>query len=195
MIQADPTVATWLDNPRRWLYLRAVSESERKRSQRVGVLIQHELANVITNEMKDPRVGFVTVTEVRVTGDLRAAKVFVSVLGPPEQRAASIDGLRAAAGYFKHVLASRLDLRWVPDLEFSADETLDKAERLETIMQAIARGDIDTPPAEALPPMAARTDRSDLAEKRKSFEDERKRPVGGEPQQRSHSRSRRRPRR
>jgi ribosome-binding factor A len=174
--------------------LRAVSESD-KRAQRVGVLIQHELANVITNEMKDPRVGFVTVTEVRVTGDLRGAKVFVSVLGPPEQRAASLEGLRAAAGYFKHVLASRVDLRWVPDLEFEADETLDKAERLETLMQAIARGDTDAPPAEALPPMAAHTDRSDLADKRKSFEEQRKRPAGGETPQRPHSRSRRRPRR
>ena len=194
MIQASRAVATRLDKAPRWLYLRAVSESERKRAQRVGVLIQHELANVITNEMKDPRVGFVTVTEVRVTGDLRGAKVFVSVLGPPEQRTASLDGLRAAAGYFKHVLASRLDLRWVPDLEFAADETLDKAERLETLMQAIARGETDTPPAEALPPMAARTDRSDLADRRKSFDEQRRRQGQGEAQ-RPHSRSRRRPRR
>ncbi len=67
-----------------------MSDSDRKRAQRIGEIIQHELASVITNELKDPRVGFVTVTEVRVTGDLRQARVFVSVLGAPEARQSSL---------------------------------------------------------------------------------------------------------
>ena len=171
-----------------------MSDSDRKRAQRVGELILHELANVITNELKDPRVGFVTVTEVRVTGDLRSARVFVSILGPPEQRAASIDGLRAAAGYLKHILSERLELRWVPDLAFEADESLDRAQRLESIMQAIAKGDTETPAETPEAPLEARTYRSELAEKRRTFSEAEKQTKPDKPSKpgsRPHRRTRR----
>ncbi len=150
-----------------------MSDSDRKRAQRVGELIQHELASVVTNELKDPRVGFVTVTEVRVTGDLRAARVFVSVLGAPESRADSLEALRNAAGYFKRVIAQRLDLRFVPELEFEVDETLDRAERLESIMQAIKKGETETPAETPAAPLDPHTDRSDLADRKKTFDDAR----------------------
>lgn len=123
-----------------------MSSPDRKRPQRVGELLQHELADLITNELKDPRVGFVTVTEVRVTNDLRLAKVFVSIYGTPEERAGSLEGLHKAAGYLKRELAGRIDLRYVPELVFTPDETLDHADRLDTLMQAIAHGETEPPP-------------------------------------------------
>ncbi|MBN1961084.1 MAG: 30S ribosome-binding factor RbfA [Deltaproteobacteria bacterium] len=152
-----------------------MSASNYKRTHQVGELIQHELANVITNELKDPRVGFVTVTEVRVTGDLRNARVYVSIYGSQEQRNSSLEGLRTAAGYLKHILAQRLELRFIPELSFECDESLDRAERLETVMQAIAKGETQTPAHETTEPLAAETYRSELAIKRQSFAAERKR--------------------
>lgn len=140
----------------------------------MGELIQHELASVITNELKDPRVGFVTVTEVRVTGDLRTAKVFVSIYGTQEERNASLDSLRGAAGYFKHILARRLDLRWIPEFTFECDESLDRAARLESLMQAIKKGETETPGDDPIAPVAAQTYRSELADKRRTFVEERK---------------------
>jgi ribosome-binding factor A len=168
-----------LTKPSPALYEPPVSE-DRKRAQQIGELIQHELANVITNELKDPRVGFVTVTEVRVTGDLRQARVFISVLGPPESRAPSLEGLRAAGGYLKHILGERLKLRFLPDLEFEVDATLDTAARLDTLMKAIAKGETETPAHEAIPAIEARNYRTELAEKRKTFSEQRKRakPAG-----------------
>jgi ribosome-binding factor A len=155
-----------------------VSESSHTRSQRVGELLQHELASLITNELKDPRVGFVTVTEVRVSPDLRNARVYVSIYGTPEERAGSLDGLRKAAGYLRHALGGRMQLRYLPELMFSADETLDRADRLQTLMKAIAHGDTATPDAQASAPVAARTDRSDLAERKKTFDDARTKKRG-----------------
>ena len=156
-----------------------MSDSDRKRAQRIGELIQHELASVITNELKDPRVGFVTVTEVRVTGDLRAARVFVSVLGAPNARTSSLEALQNAAGWFKKVIGDRLDLRFVPDLSFEVDETLDRAERLDSIMKAIAKGETETPADVPPAPLDAHTDRSDLADRKKTFDDARAKGKAG----------------
>jgi ribosome-binding factor A len=138
-------------------------------TQRVGELIQHELAGIISNELKDPRVGFVTITEVRVTGDLKIAKVFVSVYGDDTQKKDSLAGLERAEGYLKREISRRLDLRHVPNLVFEHDDTLAKASRLEAIMNAISHGDHEPPDVSLTAPLPVETNRSALAEREREF--------------------------
>jgi ribosome-binding factor A len=162
-----------LDKARRAHYEAQVSEFEHKRSHRVGQLVHEELGRLLLDELKDPRVGFVTVTEVRMADDLRSAKVFVSIYGTTEQRTASLEGLRAAAGFIKRELAQRLKLRSTPELTFHADETLDHAQRLQQIMGAIARGESEAPDPSMMPIVPVSTSRTALAESARTFEAER----------------------
>jgi ribosome-binding factor A len=104
------------------------------RMRRVDRAIRQLIGDVVASELKDPRVGFVTVTDVRTTSDLRQARVFVSVLGPPEDREASLDGLQSAQGYFQSRIAAQLRLKRTPTLTFQYDETTDRAMRLESIL-------------------------------------------------------------
>ena len=100
------------------------------RMRRVDEAIRQVIGDVVASELKDPRVGFVTVTDVRTSPDLRHARVFVSVLGDEQARAASLDGLRSAHGYIQGRLADQLHLKRTPTLAFSYDETTDRAMRL-----------------------------------------------------------------
>jgi ribosome-binding factor A len=133
-----------------------VSEFEHKRSQRVGQLVQEELGRLLVEGLKDPRVGFVTVTEVRLSDDLRAAHVYVSIFGADEARQESLEGLRAAAGFLRREIGHRLKLRYAPTLTFALDDSLDRAQRVQVLLSAVARGEHETPedvPLEALPPV------------------------------------------
>lgn len=141
-----------------------MSEQPNKRSQRVSELIKHELATIITHEVKDPRVGFVTVTEVRATSDLKHAKVFVSLYGDDAQRQASLQGLNKAVGYLKREISRRLELRHTPELVFAQDETLDKADRMQQLMLAIQRGDAEAPEPTQQAVVPAHTIRTGLKE-------------------------------
>ncbi len=106
-----------------------------RRPQRVGVRIREEISSLLLSEVRDPRVGFVTVTEVRVTPDLREARVFVSVLGPEEQRAESLEALRAASSFLRRELSHRLELKRVPELRFELDRSADYAEHIEELIR------------------------------------------------------------
>lgn len=135
------------------LYARAVSGDANKRSSRVGQLIQKELAQMLIDEIRDPRIGFATITEVRVTDDLRIAKVFVSVYGDDKIREASLEGLRAASGFLRREIAHRLDLRTAPTLSFEMDATLDKASRIDALLTAAAHGNTEPPDPKKLAPL------------------------------------------
>ena len=105
------------------------------RRQRLGDQLQVELAVLIQREVRDPRVGFVTVTEVRMSPDLRHARVYVSILGEEEQKEESLAALDRARGFLKAQIGKRLRLRHVPELRFTVDETLDHAERIESLLE------------------------------------------------------------
>lgn len=141
-----------------------------KRTERIGELIKQELAQMLVDELKDPRIGFTTVTEVRVTGDLRTARVYVSVYGTAAQRAESLAGLSAAAGFVKRELGSRLRLRYTPDVVFCHDDTLDQAFRMEELMAAIAAGKTEAPKPGVTEALPVDTDRSELAVRAREFE-------------------------
>src|SRR5213594_3488769 len=92
-----------------------------KRADRVNALLQRELGTIISEELRDPRIAFSTVTAVEITDDLRSAKVHVSVLGDDEQIASTMTALEEAKPYLRHELGSRTDLRFVPELSFVND--------------------------------------------------------------------------
>jgi ribosome-binding factor A len=106
--------------------------------RRVDEAIRQVLGDAVSG-VKDPRVGFVTVTDVRTSADLRHARVYVSVLGDAEQREASLDGLRSAHGFLQSCVARELRLKRTPALEFSYDDTTDRAMRVDALIDEIER--------------------------------------------------------
>lgn len=117
---------------------------EFSRARRVGEQIQRELAELIRDEVRDPRVGSVTVSEVQVSRDFAHAKVMVTVLGASaEDSADAVEALNHAAGFLRSQLARRVRLRQVPALEFRYDETFDRGARLSRLIDEVAPDDPD----------------------------------------------------
>jgi ribosome-binding factor A len=102
--------------------------------RRVNEAIREILGDAITTELKDPRIGFVTVTEVDTSPDLRAARVYVSVLGSPEERESSLAGLRSSHGVLQAKIASGMRMKRTPTLTFEYDESLDRGDRISRLL-------------------------------------------------------------
>lgn len=111
------------------------------RTRRIGEQLQRELAELIRDEVNDPRIGMVTVSAVEVTRDLAHAKVFVAVLGADaEKTEQTLAALRSAAGFLRKLLGQRLRLRTVPALHFHYDDSFDRGARLSQLIdQAVSR--------------------------------------------------------
>ena len=111
------------------------------RMRRVDEAVRQVIGDAVALELKDPRVGFVTVTDVRTSQDLRHARVYVSVLGAdgrpsePDEREDTLEGLRSAHGFLQSRLAGELHLKRTPALEFIYDDTTDRAMRLEQLIE------------------------------------------------------------
>jgi ribosome-binding factor A len=105
------------------------------RIRRVNEAVREVLSEAITTELKDPRVGFVTVTAVDTSPDLRHARVFVSVLGDEQQRADSLAGLTSSHGYLQSRVASLLRLKHTPTLAFEHDPSAERVMRLSELMR------------------------------------------------------------
>jgi ribosome-binding factor A len=110
------------------------------RMRRVDEAIRQVIGDAVTGELKDPRVGFVTVTDVRTSADLRHARVYVSVLGDDAQREATMAGLRSAHGFLQGKVAAELHLKRTPALELYYDDTTDRALRVDALIEEIGRG-------------------------------------------------------
>ena len=112
------------------------------RSDRVAGLIQQVLAELLHKEIRDPRVTAATITGVKLTRDLRIAKVYFTVPGGDSAaRQAALDGFEKAKGYVKRELAQRVDLRYMPDLKFFYDESIDHGARIEALLKAAKQKD------------------------------------------------------
>ena len=111
------------------------------RMRRVDEAIRQVIGEVAAGELKDPRVGFVTVTDVRTSADLSQARVYVSVLGDEPRREATLEGLRSAHGYLQRRLASELRLKRTPTLAFVYDDTTDKALRIDALIDEVVPGE------------------------------------------------------
>ncbi|WP_285766632.1 30S ribosome-binding factor RbfA [Peribacillus sp. SI8-4] len=107
------------------------------RSNRVGEQMKKELSEIIGRKIKDPRIGFVTVTDVAVTGDLQQATVYISVLGDQEQREKTLQGLAKAKGFMRSEIGQRIRLRKTPELFFEFDESVDYGNRIESLISQI----------------------------------------------------------
>ena len=112
-----------------------------KRADRVNALLQRELGMIISEELRDPRIAFATVTGVEITSDLRTAKVHVSVLGDEEQVKSTITALNEARPYLRHEIGERTELRYVPDLTFVSDQTAERAARISTLLRKAREGE------------------------------------------------------
>ena len=106
----------------------------RHRPERVADLVRELLSRLIQDQVRDPRVGFVTLTDVRLSPDLKHARVFVSTLGESAGRAAAVEGLNHAAGFLRRELAHRAGLKRVPQLEFHEDPSVEQGSRVDRIL-------------------------------------------------------------
>ena len=111
------------------------------RQEKLGELIAAELSELLRTRVKDPRVGFASITHVEVSGDLRHAKVFVSVMGSPEERDATMQGLKNATGFLRHELATRLVLRYMPEIVFKLDKSIEEGSRILDLIQKVEQED------------------------------------------------------
>ena len=109
------------------------------RSERMAEQLRTELSRLIEGEVRDPRVGFATVTEVHLAADNRSARVLVSVLGGEEQEQSTIKGLLAAGNFLRHALAEELSLRHTPELSFEIDHGLENTARVDELLKRIKK--------------------------------------------------------
>jgi ribosome-binding factor A len=111
------------------------------RPERVAELIRQSVAEFLTGNVRDPRIGFVTVTGVEVTPDLSHATIRVSVMAGEEEKARSLEGLASAARFLRTQLSRELRLRTSPELHFVLDRGLDHAQRIDRVLRELKEGD------------------------------------------------------
>ena len=104
------------------------------RIEKLQELIKQEMSKMLLKELKDPRIGFVTVTDVEMTGDLREAKIYVSVMGGSEQVKSSLEGLNSALGFVRREIGQRVRLRFTPEISFALDTSLDYGEHIQKLL-------------------------------------------------------------
>ena len=119
-----------------------------RRTRQVGEFLREELTDIIRREVKDPRIGFMSVTRVDVTPDLRNAAVYISVLGTDEEREETLKALRSASGFIRHHLKPRLRMRQIPELEFRDDRSMEHAEQIARTLREISVVPVATTPVE-----------------------------------------------
>ena len=112
-----------------------------RRTQQVGEMLREELSDIIRREVKDPRIGFMSITTVEVPPDLRSAQVFVSVLGTDKERDDTLDALRSAARFIRFHLKPRLRMRQIPVLEFRDDRSMEYAQQITATLREIKAND------------------------------------------------------
>lgn len=106
----------------------------RQRAYRLAEAIKEEISDIIKKDMKDPRIGFVSVVKVEVSNDLRHARVYFSVLGSKQEREACLKGLESARGYIRSELGQRIRLYYTPELTFSPDDSIEHGARIAKIL-------------------------------------------------------------
>ncbi|MFA9558039.1 30S ribosome-binding factor RbfA [Evansella sp. AB-rgal1] len=111
------------------------------RANRVGEQIKKELTQIIQREIKDPRIGFITVTAVEVTGDLQQATAFITVYGEEDQRSKTLEGLDKAKGFIRSEIGKRIQLRKTPELAFKFDESIERGNRIEELLRKLNEDD------------------------------------------------------
>lgn len=109
------------------------------RAERLAGLIKEELGAILQKDLKDPRIGFASITNVRVSKDISHAKIYVSVYGDPEQQAATMQGLESAKGFIRTELGKRIRLRSIPELQFVFDKSLEEGAKVLSLIDQIQK--------------------------------------------------------
>ena len=125
-----------------------------QRTDRIDELLRQEIGDIIARDVDDPRVGFATITRVETARDLGHAKVWVSVIGQPEEREETVRALGRAMPFVRHQLGSRIRLRRIPELHLRVDETADRGTRILGLLSELEEGrtpEADRPISETLP--------------------------------------------
>ena len=125
-----------------------------QRTDRIDALLREEIGAILSRDVSDPAIGFTTVTDVETAPDLSHAEVWVSQIGQPAERAASLAALRRAMPYVRHLLGTRVRLRRIPELHLRVDETAERGTRVLKLLSELESGELpaaETPPAEPLP--------------------------------------------
>ncbi len=118
---------------------------EGKRSDKVADLIRKEVSELFVKTVKDPRIGLITITKVRVTSDCRLARIHFSVPGSTEERKKTIEGLDSAKGYIRRELARRVNLRYTPELRFEFDPSIEYSIHIGEVLHALQGERGETP--------------------------------------------------
>lgn len=129
------------------------------RTDQLDQLLRQEIAEIVTREVSDPRIGFTTITDVETSPDLRHAQVWVSVIGQPAERDTTIAALGRAMPFVRRELGRRLRLKRIPDLHVRLDDTAERGTRVLRLLHDLEEGadaDPDAPPGESLPTPVAR---------------------------------------
>ena len=111
------------------------------RAERVGEQMKQEIMDIVNNKVKDPRVGFLTITDVELTKDLSQAKVYLTVLGNDKEVDNTFKALHKATGFIKSELGSRMRLRIIPELTFEYDESIEYGNKIERMIQDLHKND------------------------------------------------------
>ena len=109
------------------------------RVEKVQELMKQEVSQIILHELKDPRIGFVTVTQVEATGDLRIAKIYVSLMGSEKQVRDCWEGLSSSLGFIRREIGKRIRLHFTPELSFQIDKSLDYSAHIQKLLNDINR--------------------------------------------------------
>jgi ribosome-binding factor A len=109
------------------------------RVEKVQELMKQEVSKIILRELKDPRIGFVTVTQVEATGDLRSAKIYVSLMGSDQQVKDCWAGLQSSLGYIRREIGQRIRLHFTPELTFQLDNSLAYSAHIQTLLNQIKK--------------------------------------------------------
>ena len=112
-----------------------------RRAERLADQLRSEVAELIEQELKDPRIGFATVTRVEVSGDLHYARVWISVWGGTEVQQATLQGLASAAGFIRYEIGHRLNLRRAPEFTFRLDRGVEEAQKIESLLGKLNKED------------------------------------------------------
>ena len=110
---------------------------EYQRADRIGELLIELIAEVLREDLRDPRVAGVSVTGAKVSKDLRHARIYFNILGEKTERKQALDGLKSATGFIRSKVAKQLGLKFVPAIEFTYDETEDEAQRIDALLKQV----------------------------------------------------------
>lgn len=116
-----------------------------QRPERVQEAIRQEVAKIVHDELKDPRLGFITITKVELTKDLRFARIYFSILGEDKDKKRALYGLNSAKGYIKGHLADRIKLKFMPDIAFKIDDSYEKTKKIYDILDKLKKERKDGP--------------------------------------------------